>query len=77
MGTRGDAGYQSVFTWYQRAENGKAAPRYFSHLDWDGNGSSEILLEVFGAQSRWYVGLAQRNGTWVRTFQDPCGAPSG
>jgi hypothetical protein len=78
MGSRGGSGYQSDFVWYRKAQDeGKGAPRYFSHLDWNRDGRSEILLDVFGAEHRWYAALAQRNGTWVRTFQDPCGEPRG
>ena len=78
MGSGGPAGYRSDFVWYRAAANdGKGAPRYFSHLDWNRDGRSEILLDVFGAQHRWFAAIAQRNGIWVRTFQDPCGAPNG
>jgi hypothetical protein len=67
-------GYASDFIWYRKAsDEGKGAPRYFGHLDWNRDGRSEVLLDVFGGESRWFAALAQRNGTWVRTFQDPCG----
>ena len=78
MGSGGSGGYRSDFVWYRKAENdGKGAPRYFGHLDWNRDGRSEILLDVFGAEHRWFAAMAQRNGTWVRTFQDPCGEPNG
>jgi hypothetical protein len=77
MGTRGTGGYELGFTLYRRAENGKGAPRYFDHLDWDGDGSSEVLLEILGSGSRWFAGLSKRGDTWVRSFEDPCGAPTG
>jgi len=77
IGTREDDAYRSSFLSYQRADAGKAAPRYFDHLDWDGDGDSEILLEVFGASTRWFAALGQRGGVWVQTFQDPCGTPTG
>ncbi len=77
MGTREAGGYEGGFTWYRRAENGKGAPRYFDHLDWDGDGRSEVLLDVLGTGSRWFAGLSRRGDTWVRSFEDPCGAPTG
>jgi len=77
IGTAENGTYQRSFVGFKRADEGKAAPRYFAHLDWDADGDSEILLEVFGAASRWYATLGQRGGAWVQTFQDPCGAPAG
>lgn len=77
MGTRAEGAWDLGFTWYRRAENGKGAPRYFDHLDWDGDGSSEVLLDVLGTGSRWFAGIAKRGGRWVRSFEDPCGASHG
>lgn len=78
MGTSDGRGYASDFVGYRpAATEGKGAPRYFQHLDWDGDGDSEILLDVFGAESRWFASLARRGGTWSRTFEDSCGAPNG
>jgi hypothetical protein len=77
LGTSEGGSYRPVYVGYRSADRGKAAPRYFGHLDWDGDGDTEILLEVFGARTRWYASLAQRGGAWVQTFQDPCGAPPG
>lgn len=66
---------QGVYTWYREAETeGKGVPRYFDHLDWNGDGTEEILLDVFGASRRWFAGLARRDGAWVRTFEDDCGS---
>ncbi len=68
--------YVEAFTWYRNVEvEGKGAPRYFDHFDWDGDGSDEILLDVFGANRRWFAALSRREGTWVRTFRDTCDAP--
>lgn len=77
MGLPSGSGYEEAYSWYRAVDiDGKGAPRYFDHLDWDGDGSSEILLDVFGSNRRWYAGLAQRQGEWVRTFQDACGSGS-
>ncbi len=77
LGTAQGGAYRADYFAFRRAEEGKAAPRFFSHLDWDGDGDSEILLHVFGARTRWFAALGQRGGGWVQTFQDPCGAPTG
>ena len=70
-------GYEASYVWYRASDDDpKGAPRFFDHLDWDGDGNEEILLDVFGARSRWFAGLAQRSGTWVRTSEDPCGRPA-
>jgi hypothetical protein len=77
MGLPSAQGYQEAYSWYRAVDiDGKGVPRYFGHLDWDGDGESEILLDVFGSNRRWYAGLAQRQGEWVRTFQDACGSGS-
>ena len=67
--------YRETFEWYHAMDAGqKTAPRYFSHLDWDGDGAGEILLDVFGSDRRWYAALEQRDNGWVRTFESSCGA---
>jgi hypothetical protein len=77
LGTPTAAGYREGYSWYRSVDvDGKGVPRYFSHLDWDGDGNGEILLDVFGSDRRWYAGLARRQGSWVRTFQDVCGSGS-
>lgn len=69
--------HERAYVWYRAVDTeGKGAPRYFDHLDWDGDGVEEILLDVFGSNRRWFAGLAQVDGSWVRTFQDVCGAGS-
>ncbi|NNM05156.1 MAG: hypothetical protein HKO65_08650 [Gemmatimonadetes bacterium] len=68
--------FTRAFTWYRRVgDEGKGAPRFFSKLDWDGDGEEELLLEVFGAESRWFAALEKEGGSWTLAFQDPCGAP--
>jgi len=77
MGQQSGDEYGEAFTWYRSVEaEGKGAPRYFDHLDWDGDGEEEILLEVFGSNRQWYAVLSQVDGTWTRTFQDACGSGS-
>jgi len=77
LGEQAGGVYRGVFTWFRAADtDGKGAPRYFDHLDWNGDGVDEILLEVFGGDRRWFASLSRRDGAWVRTFQDACGTPS-
>ena len=76
LGEAAETRWQRTFTWFRPvSEEGKGAPRFFSHLDWDGDGFDEILLEVFGSESRWWAALGREAGEWRVTFQDPCGMP--
>ncbi len=75
VGTFQGGAYQSSYLGYRPTAQGKGAPRYFAHLDWDGDGDTEILLDVFGARTRWFASLGQRGEAWFQTFQDPCGTP--
>lgn len=69
--------YREAFDWFRSvATEGKGAPRYFGHMDVDGDGSDEVVLDVFGADRRWFAVLSRRNGAWVRTYQDACGSGS-
>jgi len=75
LGSRQGGEYVEEYDWYSPVgERGKSAPRYFDHLDWDGDGNSEVLLEVLGAERRWFASLGRREGQWVQTFQDVCGS---
>lgn len=67
--------FRETFEWYQSADSaGKRAPRYFGHLDWDGDGQGEILLDVFGSDRRWHAALESTAEGWTQTFESPCGA---
>lgn len=77
MGAPNGDEYASDYLWYRAVDTeGKGAPRYFDHLDWDGDGQDEVLLDVLGANQRWFAALSEREGSWVRTFQDSCGSRS-
>jgi hypothetical protein len=66
--------FERTFTWYRRVgDEGKGAPRFFSWMDWDGDGEEEVLLEVFGEEARWWAALDRENGVWSVAFQDSCG----
>jgi len=64
-----------AFTWFRSVESeGKAIPQYHDHLDWDDDGQDEILLDVFGANRRWFATLDRLDGRLIRAFEDPCGS---
>jgi hypothetical protein len=70
-----EASYHTAYTWYREAaREGKGAPRYFQHLDWDRDGETEILLDVMGERHRWAAVVQKRGNDWTRTYEDPCGA---
>ena len=67
--------YRPAYFWYREARReGKGVPRYFQHLDWDGDGETEVLLEVLGERFRWTAVIQPAGDGWTRTFEDPCGA---
>jgi hypothetical protein len=73
MGDATSGTYEISYMWYRLAESqGKGVPRYVDHIDWNGDGSEEILLEIFGSEDRWFAGLARQDGGWVRSFEDSC-----
>ena len=75
LASRVDGQFRETFEWYQASDSlGKQAPRYFGHLDWDGDGQGEVLLDVFGSDRRWHAALEPSAGGWVRTFDSSCGA---
>lgn len=77
LGEQVGAEHRAAHVWYRAVDtDGKGAPRYFDHLDWDGDGDEEILLDVLGSNRRWFAGLARADGSWVRAFQDTCGSGS-
>lgn len=67
--------YRVAYTWYREAaREGKGAPRYFQHLDWNRDGRTDVLLEILGERHRWNAVIQKRGTQWTRTFEDPCGA---
>jgi len=73
MGDATSGTYEISYMWYRLAESqGKGVPRYLDHIDWNGDGSEEILLEMFGSEDRWFTGLARQDGRWIRSFEDSC-----
>ncbi len=71
-------GYEGTYVDYRSASrDGKGSPRYFDHLDLDGDGSDEVVLEVLGEESMWLSVLSRQGGFWVEEYRDPCGLPPG
>ncbi len=69
-------GYRSTYVDYRLfSRDGKGTARYFDHLDVDGDGSDEIVLEVMGEDSMWLSTLSRQGGFWVEEYRDPCGLP--
>ena len=73
MGDVTSGTYEISYMWYRLAESqGKGVPRYLDHIDWNGDGSEDILLEMFGSEDRWFAGLTRQDGRWIRSFEDSC-----
>jgi len=71
-------GYQGSYVDYRLfSRDGKGSARYFDHLDVDGDGSDEMVLEFIGENSAWLSVLGRRGESWVETYRDPCGLPPG
>jgi len=74
IGDAGPNGYRPSFASYREyGSDGKAAPRFFDHLDWDGDGTSELVLEVFGENGIWTSILDRTETGWTEVHHDACG----
>ncbi len=70
----GGTGYRTSYVDYRvPSRDGKGTARYFDRLDWDGDASPEILLEVMGDSTMWIAALDRVDGVWVEAYRDPCG----
>jgi len=68
------ADYRRTYVDYRLSSlDGKGTTRYFDHLDIDGDGSEEMVIEVMGEQSMWLSTLTRQGGDWVEDYRDPCG----
>jgi len=68
------AGYRRTYVDYRLgSRDGKGTARYFDHLDIDGDGTEEVVLEVMGERSMWLSTLTRQGGAWVEQYRDPCG----
>ncbi len=85
LGVERDGAIRRAFSWYRSVEeSGKGAPRLLDHLDWDNDGVAELLLEVFGTDTRWFATVDRsavevaddRERDWSISFEDACGVAS-
>lgn len=73
LGTGGPEDYTLDYIWYRPvSEAGKAAARVYEQFDWDADGQSEILLEVFGNDTRWVAALDRGSDGWTTVFESDC-----
>jgi len=73
LGTGGPETYRLEHVWYRPvSDGGKAAARFFEQFDWDGDGQAEILLEVFGTDTRWAAALDRGPDGWDTVFESDC-----
>ena len=65
--------YRDHHSCLQASRNSSGDPRRFvDHLDVDGDGVSEIVLEASGADAGAYLMvLSHQNGRWKETFRSP------
>ncbi len=77
IGHRGSGTFQPLWSWYQRADRGgKASPRFAAAHDVRGTGEPDLLLEVFGAEARWWAIAGVGAAGWELVYQDACGTPA-
>ncbi len=68
-----EVGYDTAyaaFTAYERA--GKAAPRVVDFLDWDRDGRTELLLEVYGTRDSWFEAVGAAATGWRPLLSTRC-----
>lgn len=76
LGEPGPSRYDLVYYRYRSADDEKSVPRYFQHGDWDFDGESEILVELFGTEGRTALLLDRDGEGWRESFELPCTAPT-
>ncbi|MEX0856207.1 MAG: hypothetical protein WD056_01440 [Gemmatimonadota bacterium] len=68
---------EPIVAWYQRSgADGKAFPRLLGAQDLYATGRPDLLLEVFGTDTRSLAVLGARDDDWSMLYEDPCGAPA-
>ncbi|MDH5588949.1 MAG: hypothetical protein OEZ65_07555 [Gemmatimonadota bacterium] len=75
LGTPSDTvDYDAGYVLYRPVgEAGKSVPKLLDVLDLNGDGRSEIILEMFGERGRSFASLAERGGEWLQTGEGSCG----
>ncbi|HEU0015807.1 MAG TPA: hypothetical protein VFQ45_19165 [Longimicrobium sp.] len=63
-------GYNPFYSEVRRYDRtGKAAPKLVDHLNWNGQGESELLVQVFGPREAWYEAISKDRGTWRKVWE--------
>lgn len=74
--TRPQAGYDTTFVdFIDFATAGRSIPRVVDYLDWNHDGTTELLLEINSGQDSWFEAITLSNGRWSRTLQTRCERP--
>lgn len=63
-------GYTPVYSEVRDYDRtGKGAPKVVDHLDWNGTGGAEVLVQVFGQREAWYEAVSRDRGTWRKVWE--------
>lgn len=69
----GATGYDTAYVNFRDyPSTGKAAPRVIDFLDWDRDGSSELLLQVYGTQGSWFEAVGKVGDDWQTILELRC-----
>lgn len=64
------AGYTPIYTEVRDYDKtGKGAPKLVDHLNWNGAGGAEILVQVFGTRESWYEAVSRDKGSWRKVWE--------
>jgi hypothetical protein len=64
------AGYTPIYTEVRDYDKtGKGAPKLVDHLNWNGAGGAEMLVQVFGTRESWYEAISRDKGSWRKVWE--------
>ena len=64
------AGYTPIYTEVRDYDKtGKGAPKLVDHLNWNGAGGGEMLVQVFGMRESWYEAVSRDKGSWRKVWE--------
>lgn len=73
LAEEGEGGFEAGFVWFrEHGPETKLAPRLLDHVDLDGDGIQELVLEFLGARSRSFGVVAHRADGWELVHRDRC-----
>lgn len=72
------AGYTPIYTEVRDYDKtGKGAPKLVDHLNWNGAGGAEMLVQVFGVRESWYEAVSRDRGSWRKVWEaERCREPA-